>query len=123
MGHGFVSGQRRKAAGVAYPNPYASPDQVKNNKDAYKFTCAQRAHGNFLENMPQTMASMMFAGLGYPVATAVLGLGWVMFRVVYAYGYVNSDKPNGSGRLYGSGFWLMQGGIWALCCAMAIKMI
>jgi glutathione S-transferase len=43
---GTVVGGYRKPAGVRYPNFYATPQQIKENRDAYKFNCAQRAHGN-----------------------------------------------------------------------------
>ena len=113
----------RKPAGISYPNAYASHQQAKENRDAYKFNCAQRAHGNLMENMPQTIAFMLFAGLGHPITTAWLGVGWVLSRIVYAYGYIASSKPHGRGRLYGSSYTLMQAGLWGLCCATALKML
>ncbi|KAI1611469.1 glutathione S-transferase [Exophiala viscosa] len=123
FGQGLVSGSLRKPAKVPYPNPYASEQQAKENQAAHKFNCSQRSHGNLLENMPQTMIFMLFAGLEYPTAAAALGVGWLVFRAIYAYGYIQSSKPQGKGRLNGSWFWLMQGGLWALCCATALKMI
>ncbi|KAJ9498817.1 hypothetical protein H2202_005493 [Exophiala xenobiotica] len=113
----------RKAAGVPYPNPYATPQQAKEKPAAYKFNCAQRAHANLLENMPQTMMYMLFAGLEYPSATAALGAGWLLFRALYAYGYVQGQKENGGSRMYGAPGWLMQGGLWALCISTAFKML
>jgi glutathione S-transferase len=110
----------RKSAGVPYPNAYATPQQAKENQDAYKFNCAQRAHANLLENMPQTIAYMLFAGLEYPTATAALGFGWLLSRSLYAYGYVQSNKRYAFG---GWAFWLCQAGLWALCCATALKML
>lgn len=115
--------QLRKPAGVPYPYAYASPEKAKENRDAYKFNCAQRAHGNLVENMPQTIAIMLFAGLEYPTATAALGAAWLGFRMVYAFGYIASQKKNGVGRMYGGGFWLMQAGLWALCLSTALKML
>ncbi|EXJ64189.1 glutathione S-transferase [Cladophialophora yegresii CBS 114405] len=110
----------RKPAKVPYPNAYASHEQAKESQDAYKFNCAQRAHANLLENMPQTMATMLFAGLEYPTATAALGLGWVLARALYAFGYIKYNRRYGLG---GGVFWLCQGGIWAMCCATALKML
>lgn len=69
------------------------------------------------------MMYMLFAGLKYPVATAVLGAGWLLFRIVYAYGYIQGQKENGSGRMYGGACWLMQAGLWALCIPTALKML
>lgn len=120
---GLVVTSSRKAAKVPYPNAYATPEQAKENRDAYKFNCAQRAHVNLMENLPQTMAFMLFAGLEHPTAATGLGLGWVACRMLYAYGYITSQKVYGKGRLYGSGFWLLQGGLWALSLATAYKMI
>jgi len=112
----------RKPANVPYPNAYATPQQVKESPDAYRFNCAQRAHANLLENMPQTIAFMLFSGLQYPMAAAALGSAWLVFRIVYALGYVRSEKL-GSGRKYGGGCWLMQGGLWGLSIATALKML
>jgi glutathione S-transferase len=120
---GLVSGSLRKPAKVSYPNPYASAQQAKESQDAHKFNCAQRAHANLLENMSQTMAFMLFAGLQYPTASAALGVGWVISRIIYAAGYVYGSGSNGKGRLWGSTFWLMQGGLWGLSCASALKML
>ncbi|OAP65204.1 hypothetical protein AYL99_01176 [Fonsecaea erecta] len=120
---GNVVTRFRKPAGVPYPNLYASHEQAKESQAAYKFNCAQRAHGNLLENMPQTMAYMLFAGLEYPTATAALGAAWVVCRIAFAYGYISSQKKNGSGRYIGGGFWLLQGGLWGLCVATALKML
>ncbi|KIW78463.1 hypothetical protein AYO21_08304 [Fonsecaea monophora] len=113
----------RKPAGVPYPNAYASAEKVKESQAAYKFNCAQRAHANLLENMPQTIAYMLFAGLEYPTATAALGAAWLAFRIVYAIGYVKGTKKDGKGRLSGSLFWLMQGGLWSLCVSTALKLL
>jgi glutathione S-transferase len=60
---GTVAGQLRKAAKTPYPNHYASAQQAKESRDAYKYNCAQRAHGNLMEHMPQTIAYMLVAGL------------------------------------------------------------
>jgi hypothetical protein len=43
---GSVAGGKRKTAKVPYPNMYATREEMKANKDAYRFNCAQRAHGN-----------------------------------------------------------------------------
>ena len=87
----------RGPANVPYPNFYASPDHTKASTEAYKFNCAQRVHGNFLEHMPTMMAMMLVAGLKYPVAVTGLGATWMMFRVLYAYGYITS-QPGTKGK-------------------------
>lgn len=99
-------GPFRKAAGVPYPQPYAAFDSK--SQEAYLFNCAQRAHGNFMENQTSFLAAMMISGLRYPVASAVLGAGWLVSRVIYAVGYTKKDGKDGKGRLAGAGFWLCQ---------------
>lgn len=121
---GSVVTSLRAAAKVPYPNPYATADQVKNSKEAYKFNCAQRAHGNLLENMPQTMALLLFNGLFFPLTTPVLGLLWVGGRVLYAYGYVTSSmESRGGGRRIGGAFWLAQLGLLGLSVYNALQML
>lgn len=121
---GSVVTSLRKPAKVPYPNHYATAEQVKASPEAYKFNCAQRAHGNFLENMPQTLALMLFNGLFYPTATPVLGGIWVLGRSLYAYGYITSTPgSNGKGRSIGSIFYLGQLGLLVLAVTSAIKMI
>jgi glutathione S-transferase len=113
----------RSKSSVPYPYHYATPEQVKNNPTAYRLNCAQRAHGQLLENMPQTMLMMLLAGLRYPVATRWLGLAWMGLRTVYWAGYVYSSKTQGDGRKYGGAFWFVQGLIWALAIGTAGTMI
>ncbi|OJJ58848.1 hypothetical protein ASPSYDRAFT_89574 [Aspergillus sydowii CBS 593.65] len=112
--HGVVVGSFRKAAGVPYPHTYATVEQCKSNPKAHKFNCAQRAHANFLENAPQTMLSILVAGVKYPELAAGLGAAWAVFRILFLHGYVYTDKPQGSGRYNGSLFWFMQAGLWGL---------
>lgn len=114
MVHGLITGSKRKGAKCPYPNAYASAQDMQSNRAAYQFNCAQRAHAQFMENAPQAMMSMLVAGVMYPNATTVLGAGWLVSRMLYLYGYIYSDKKMGGGRLIGSGFWLAQGGLWAL---------
>ncbi|OJJ01449.1 hypothetical protein ASPVEDRAFT_634305 [Aspergillus versicolor CBS 583.65] len=112
--HGVVVGSFRKAAGVPYPHTYATVEQCKSNPKAYKFNCAQRAHANFLENAPQTMLSILVAGVKYPELAAGLGAAWAVFRVLFLHGYVYTDKAQGAGRYNGGLFWFMQAGLWGL---------
>ncbi|KAL3477361.1 hypothetical protein BJX99DRAFT_257611 [Aspergillus californicus] len=119
--HGSIVGSIRKDAGVPYPHTYATVEQCKSNSKAHKFNCAQRAHANFLENAPQTMLSILVAGLKYPTLAAGLGAAWVFFRCLFLYGYIYSDKPQGKGRYIGSMFWLMQAGLWGLSAVGVAK--
>ncbi|CRG90500.1 hypothetical protein PISL3812_07544 [Talaromyces islandicus] len=111
---GSIVTSLRKPAGVPYPHHYASIEQCKANPAAEKFNCAQRAHGNLMENMSQTMLYILVAGLKWPQASAVIGSAWVISRIVYTYGYIYSSKARGAGRLYGATFWLCQGALWGM---------
>lgn len=123
MAHSIITGSKRKGAKCPYPNGYASAQDMKANPLAYQFNCAQRAHANFQENAPQAMMSMLVAGVMYPNLTTWLGLGWLVSRGLFLYGYVYSKKEAGSGRYMGSGSWLAQGGLWGLVGLTAFKII
>jgi glutathione S-transferase len=106
----------RKSAGIGYPNAYASSEAIAaatpDKKQAmYLFNCAQRAHGNFLENYPIALTGMLVAGLQYPVLAAATGAVWTVSRVSYAVGYTNKSKEGGRGRYsggVGALFWACQ---------------
>lgn len=128
--HGGRCGVFRKAAGptVTYPTPYAdsahmaaasSPEQ---KKALYLFNCAQRAHGNYLENHPSVLAAMLISGLRYPVASALMGVGWSVCRVLYAIGYTKADRNDGKGRLVGAPMWLFQLGLYGLTGFVGYKL-
>jgi len=104
--HGFRVGPYRKRAGVPYPQPYAASDFK--TQEAYLFNCAQRAHANLLENYSSFLPALMIAGLKYPLASAGLGAGWIVSRIMYAVGYTSKNSTDGKGRLAGAGFWLCQ---------------
>jgi glutathione S-transferase len=44
-------------------------------------------------------------------------------RVIYAVGYTDKSKTKGEGRLYGSGFWLAQLGLYGLAGWTGVKML
>ncbi|PNS17451.1 Microsomal glutathione S-transferase 3 [Sphaceloma murrayae] len=116
--HGGRISAFRKAAGLSYPTPYADSAHLSaastdpSKKQAlYLFNCAQRAHGNFLENQTTLLTTMLVSGVQYPLVAAGLGLVWNLGRVVYAVGYTRADQSNGKGRLVGSFFWFAQLGL------------
>jgi len=120
--HGMRVGPYRKAAGVPYPNAYASAEAIaaasgEKKQAMYLFNCAQRAHYNFLENYPIALTGMLVSGIKYPVASAVMGAIWTASRIFYATGYTNKTKEGGKGR-YNGGlgglFWLCQLGFMGL---------
>lgn len=140
---GIRVGGYRKAAKLGYPTPvrrcltacqtslthnqYADSAHLEkadadHKKALYLFNCAQRSHGNFNENHTSVVVAMLIAGLRYPVATAVMGLGWSLGRIVYAVGYTSTEKTNGSGRMLGSFFWLFQFGLFGMASYCGYKL-
>jgi glutathione S-transferase len=130
------TGGYRKAAKIPYPQPYAFSNCNSADIDAattasdkstalnnYLFNCAQRAHGNFLENLPLFMPALLLAGLRYPTAAAVLGQIWNLGRVIYAVGYTSKEGKNGSGRLYGSVQYIGFLGLFGLLAKMGVDMV
>jgi glutathione S-transferase len=121
----------RKAAAVPYPNAYASAEGIaaaepSRAKAMYVFNCAQRAHGNFLENYPTMLASILIAGVAYPVSAASLGLLWTASRIAYAVGYTDAEKEKGAGRYnspIGGLFWLAQLGLWGLTGKVGVDLL
>jgi glutathione S-transferase len=101
--HSSRTSKARKAAGVPYPNPYASQEAAEKDPLKYRFNTTQRAHGNALENYPAFLLSLFVVGAVYPKTAATLGLGWSASRVLYAVGYSDASKgPNGRGRMNGA---------------------
>ncbi|KAF7366502.1 MAPEG family [Mycena sanguinolenta] len=81
----------RRSSGVKYPRVYASDDEVKENMNAMRFNCAQRAHQNTLEYLPLLLSTTLITALKYPIpAAGALGL-WSLSRVGYTLGYASGD--------------------------------
>lgn len=55
---------------------------------------AQRAHANFLENLPTFLSALFIGGITFPVLSASLGAAWAVSRVLYARGYTKNG-PQG----------------------------
>lgn len=109
---GFLVGSERRRANVAYPAAYASNKEAETDIAKYRFNCAQRAHQNYLENLPTMIVTAAIGGLTYPVASAALGALWLAGRVVYAKGYIASTiEQKGSGRYKGVWYILGQLGL------------
>ncbi|KAK4942922.1 hypothetical protein LTR66_012627 [Elasticomyces elasticus] len=127
--HSIRVGPFRKAAQIPYPQLYATPSQFASATSAeqklnmYLFNCAQRSHGNFIENQPSFLAALLIAGLRYPVASSVLGAVWSLSRIVYAVGYTKKDGKDGAGRLLGSPFWLAQMALYGMAGLVGWKMV
>ena len=110
--HGHLVTVERKAAGVPYPNAYASAAECKESLAKYRFNCAQRAHSNYLENLPMFVTGAAISGLKYPVASAVMGAVWLIGRIAYLHGYINSSHTSGGkGRYQGIFYYFGQLGL------------
>lgn len=119
--HGTQTVKARKASGIGYPNTYATAEQAEKNPAAYQLNCAQRAHANFTENLTPYLASMLIAGIRFPVPAAVMGAGWLVSRVVYTIGYT-SNGPKG--RMTGSiGHYLCGLGLALTACYTSVQMV
>ncbi|KAF5497058.1 Microsomal glutathione S-transferase 3 [Colletotrichum aenigma] len=98
--HVLLTSKFRKASGLVYPVPYASNEAAEKDRKAYMFNCAQRAHANFTENQPSFLGALLISGLRFPVASAAIGAGWALSRLIYAFGYTSAAGP--AGRVRGS---------------------
>lgn len=65
----------------------------------YKFNNAQRVHYNYLEWIASCITFLLIAGIYYPIPSASLGLGVVIARFIYSFGY-SAKGP--TGRLVGA---------------------
>lgn len=92
----------RKESKIKYPQVYASKEEEASNPAARKFNCAQRAHQNTLENVPQVYASLLISGIVHPRVAAVSGLLYLIGRVIFTLGYVSGEpKKRVPGSLIG----------------------
>jgi glutathione S-transferase len=89
----------------------------------YIFNCTQRAHQNYLENMPVILMCLFISGLKYPILATSCAWGWMTFRVIYFLGYTRVDKKEGSGRRQGATFWGIQFFMLGLLLKVAWDMI
>ncbi|KAF3932922.1 hypothetical protein ABW20_dc0100812 [Dactylellina cionopaga] len=111
--HGLVVGGARKKAQVPYPNCYAPHADAAAGSAKYVFNCAQRAHANYIENLPNFYVGLLVSSTVYPKFAAGAGALWLIGRVLYCIGYTNADKEKGSGRFLGAPlFYPGQLGLW-----------
>ncbi|KAG8789045.1 hypothetical protein FRC16_001271, partial [Serendipita sp. 398] len=88
---GTVVHKWRSAANIKYPQTFAEVSEMKADKNAHVFNCAQRAHFNMLEHLPPVLVSLLWCGLQYPRTAAGLGFLWVFSRVLYTRGYITGE--------------------------------
>ncbi|KAI0337938.1 membrane-associated proteins in eicosanoid and glutathione metabolism [Trametopsis cervina] len=81
----------RKRAKIPYPQLYAEKAEAALSKEAQIFNCAQRAHQNTLEFLPQIYVSTLVIGLKYPLTAAALCGFWSVGRIFYTLGYTTGD--------------------------------
>ncbi|KAL9266656.1 Glutathione S-transferase 3, mitochondrial-like protein [Drosera capensis] len=79
-------GRARKKYKVFYPVLYALESE---NKDAKLFNCIQRGHQNSLELMPMFFTLLILGGFRHPVASASIGLFYIVSRYFYFTGYAS----------------------------------
>ncbi|GAB2210946.1 hypothetical protein Droror1_Dr00016235 [Drosera rotundifolia] len=60
------------------------------NKDAKLFNCVQRGHQNSLELMPVFFTLSILGGLRLPIASAAIGLFYIVSRYFYFTGYASA---------------------------------
>lgn len=60
------------------------------------------------------LATLLIAGLRFPVVASALGVAWCVARVVYMFGYVSEGKSEGKGRYPGLVYSVPQLGLGAL---------
>lgn len=60
----------------------------------YQFNNAQRAHYNYVEWIAACLLFLIIGGLYFPITNALIGLGIVIFRFIYAAGYA-AKGPRG----------------------------
>ncbi|TFK99721.1 hypothetical protein BDV98DRAFT_570736 [Pterulicium gracile] len=83
----------RRLAKIPYPRVYAEKAEMEGNKIAVQYNCAQRAHANTLESLPNIFALSLITSLSMPrFAAAAVGV-WTVGRVLYTIGYTTGD-PN-----------------------------
>ncbi|GJE87311.1 membrane-associated proteins in eicosanoid and glutathione metabolism [Phanerochaete sordida] len=92
----------RKAAKIDYPQAYAEKAEAAASKEAQIFNCAQRAHQNTLEWLPQIIGSTFIVGLKYPYLAAAVCGTWTAARFLYTIGYASGDPKKRN--LFGAGY-------------------
>ncbi|KAF9280668.1 Microsomal glutathione S-transferase 3 [Mortierella alpina] len=77
----------RDVAKVPLPFLYADAADCQADPKKHLFNCYQRVHQNTLEGFSSFLATLMFAGLWFPIAAPILGLIWCLGRIFYFFGY------------------------------------
>ncbi|VUZ42084.1 unnamed protein product [Hymenolepis diminuta] len=84
--HLFLGGRvmkARRAIDFPAPNMYHPTNM--------EFNCIQRAHQNYLENIPFFLSGLFIGGLYCPVGATFLGSVYLFGRICYYKGYISGD--------------------------------
>jgi len=119
--HALQVGSHRKLSGIRPPTLYATTSEAAQSMEKYLYNCAQRAHANFTENHTSFLATLLIAGLQYPLLSSAFGLMWSLARVMYAWGYVR-PIPDGQGRMVGMWWTFPQLGLVGLANAVGLNL-
>ncbi|WVQ64736.1 uncharacterized protein L199_002903 [Kwoniella botswanensis] len=90
----------RKEAGVKYPTLYVTEAEANADPKKLKFNCAQRAHGNTLENIPYVLALFGYLSLFHPKLASIFFTHWIIGRFSYTAGYSGGNPSNRLSLLY-----------------------
>ena len=133
---GIVVSKWRKLSGIKYPQSmsfktcmnatsnisaaYAEVSEMKANKNAQIFNCAQRAHMNMLEHLPSFLAAyaisshqrmilimnrLFWTGLRYPRTAGALGWLWIVGKSLDGPRNYDTEMDQPTGRvLYTTGY-------------------
>jgi glutathione S-transferase len=93
----------RKKYKIEYPDMGCGRYAAKlSDKDWVSFNNAQRAHLNYLEQLPTMMTLTLLSGLFMPRASAALAGSMLLGRELFARGYIAKGAP---GRMRGAPFY------------------
>ncbi|KAI9225255.1 MAG: hypothetical protein DHS80DRAFT_26368 [Piptocephalis tieghemiana] len=99
-GFGFAAGIQRKRFNVPYPDMGNGRHAAKlSDKDWETFNNYQRAHHNYLEQLPSAQILTLLSALFYPRASALVSLIYILGRQIYGMGY---QSKGSSGRIPGA---------------------
>eukprot|EP00834_Sanchytrium_tribonematis_P005125 NODE_290_length_10614_cov_1.553590.p9 type:complete len:166 gc:universal NODE_290_length_10614_cov_1.553590:6950-6453(-) len=96
---GFYISKLRREFGLNYPDVGSGRYSDKLTDEQWvKFNCYQRAHHNYLEQIPMTLVWLLVGGIKYPEIATGLGLSVFVGRQLYVSGY---RKKGPQGRKLG----------------------